>query len=110
MDIIFDTKYVEFANDLLATCPELDPQIKAAIRLDTEVRKAEFKKQVLPSCSPTRDATKCPGVVLPGVTMPQALWETISTRSKKAIQEHMTLLSFTFLMDEGRSLVQENDR
>lgn len=103
MDIIFDMKYVEFANELQATFQELETEIKAAIRLDTEARKSEFKKQVLPSCSPTRDATKCPGLVLPGVVIPQALWETISTRSKKAIQEHMTVLSFTFLMDEGKA-------
>ena len=101
MDIIFEAKYVEFAKDLLATCPELTTQIKAAIALESEERKSEFKKQVLSSCSPKRDAGKCPAFVLPGVAMPQALWETLSTRTKKAIQEYMTVLSFSFLIDIG---------
>jgi hypothetical protein len=103
MDIVFESKYVEFAKDLLASCPELTTQIKAAIALDSENRKSEFKKQVLTSCSPKRDASKCPAFVLPGVAMPQELWETLSTRTKKAIQEYMTVLSFSFLIDVGTS-------
>lgn len=103
MDMIFDTKYVEFAKDLLASCPELEVQIKAALALDTEVRKSEFKKQVLTSCSPRRNGEKCPDYVLPGVAMPQEVWSTLSDKSKKAIQEYMTILSFTFLIDAGTS-------
>ena len=101
MDIIFEAKYVEFANALLETCPELTTQIKAAVALKSDERKSEFKKQVLSSCSPKRDAGKCPSFVLPGVAMPQALWETLSARTKKAVQEYMTVLSFSFLIDIG---------
>ena len=103
MDMIFDAKYVEFAKDLLATCPELEVQIKAAIALDTEDRMKEFKKQVLTSCSPRRDGEKCPDYVLPGVAMSQEIWASLSEKSKKAIQEYMTILSFTFLIDAGTS-------
>lgn len=103
MDMIFDAKYVEFAKDLLATCPELESQIKAAIALDTEDRMKEFKKQVLTSCSPRRDGKKCPDYVLPGVAMPQEIWASLSEKSRKAIQEYMTIMSFTFLIDAGTS-------
>lgn len=103
MDMIFDAKYVEFAKDLLATCPELESQIKAALTLETEDRMKEFKKQVLTSCSPRRDGEKCPDYVLPGVAMPQEIWASLSEKSKKAIQEYMTILSFTFLIDAGTS-------
>jgi hypothetical protein len=103
MDMIFDSKYVEFAKDLLATCPELEVQIKAALSLETEDRMKEFKKQVLTSCSPRRDGEKCPDYVLPGVAMPQEIWSSLSDKSKKAIQEYMTILSFTFLIDAGTS-------
>jgi len=101
--MIFDTKYVEFAKDLLATCPELEVQIKAALALETDARKSEFKKQVLTSCSPRRNGEKCPDYVLPGVTMPQEVWSSLSDKSKTAIQEYMTILSFTFLIDAGTS-------
>jgi hypothetical protein len=103
MDMIFDAKYVEFAKDLLATCPELDVQIKSALALDTEDRMKEVKKQVLTSCSPRRDGEKCPDYVLPGVPMTQEIWASLSEKSKKAIQEYMTILSFTFLIDAGTS-------
>jgi hypothetical protein len=103
MDMIFDAKYVEFAKDLLATCPELGVQIKAALALETEDRMKEFKKQVLTSCSPKRNGEKCPDYVLPGVAMPQDIWASLSEKSKKAIQEYMTILSFTFLIDAGTS-------
>jgi len=103
MDMIFDAKYVEFARDLLATCPELEVQIKAALTFDSEERMKEFKKQVLTSCSPRRDGQKCPDYVLPGVPMPQEIWASLSDKSKKAIQEYMTILSFTFLIDAGTS-------
>ena len=101
--MIFDAKYVEFAKDLLATCPELEVQIKAAMALDTEDRMKEFKKQVLTSCSPKRNGENCPDYVLPGVAMPQNIWASLSEKSKKAIQEYMTILSFTFLIDAGTS-------
>ena len=103
MDMIFDAKYVEFAKDLLATCPELEAQIKAALALETEDRMKEFKKQVLTSCSPRRDGEKCPDYVLPGVPMTQEIWASLSEKSRKAIQEYMTILSFTFLIDAGTS-------
>lgn len=101
--MMFDAKYVEFAKDLLATCPELEVQIKAAVALETDVRKREFKTQVLTSCSPRRKGDKCPDYVLPGVAMPQELWASLSDKSKTAIQEYMTILSFTFLIDAGTS-------
>jgi hypothetical protein len=103
MDMVFDAKYVEFAKDLLATCPELEVQIKAALALENEDRMKEFKKQVLTSCSPKRNGEKCPDYVLPGVAMPQDIWSSLSEKSKKAIQEYMTILSFTFLIDAGTS-------
>ena len=100
---VFDTKYEEFAKDLEGACPELAAQIAAAVKLDTEERKTEFKRQVLKSCSPKRDSKTCPSFVLPGVAMPQELWEKLSSRTKKAIQEYLTVLSFTFLIDSGTS-------
>ena len=103
MDMIFDSKFVEFAKDLEGTCPELSAQIKAALALSSEERMGQFKAQVLVHCSPKRDGNACPAFVLPGVRMTDDLWSTLSAGSKKAIQEYMTLLSFTFLLDAGTS-------
>jgi hypothetical protein len=103
MDMIFDSKFVEFAKDLKASCPELEDKINAALALSSEERMSEFKKQVLVDCSPKRNAELCPSFVLPGVKMTEEIWSSLSTASKKAIQEYMTLLSFVFLIDSGSS-------
>ena len=96
---VFITKYDEFARDLLGACPELTVQINAAIALSPDQRREQFKAQVLSSCSPSRNAADAPSYVLPGVQMPQTLWADLSDSSKKAIQEYLTILSFTYLMD-----------
>jgi Sec7-like guanine-nucleotide exchange factor len=43
--------------------------------------------------------SSCPGKVLPGVTIPDVLWRDIGIGSQKAIQEHLSLLSFCCLYD-----------
>jgi hypothetical protein len=96
---VFNKKYDEFARDLQGACPELADKIAAAVALSPEERRIQFKKEVLSSCSPTRSSVAAPANVLPGVPMPEAIWEVLSERSKKAIQEYMTILSFSFLLD-----------
>jgi hypothetical protein len=96
---VFLTKYEEFARDLLGACPELTSQIQAALALSPEDRRTRFKDEVLSSCSPSRNAATAPSYVLPGVAMPESLWTELSENTKKAIQEYLTVMSFTFLMD-----------
>jgi len=96
---IFNEKYVEFAKDLEGACPELSDLIAAALALSVDDRQKQFKLQVLNSCSPKRDSEKSPDFVLPGVPMSQKLWETLSKKTKSAIQEYLTILSFCFLLD-----------
>ena len=96
-------KYDEFVRDLLGACPELAPQINAASALSPEQRRDGFRTQVLPFCSPTRHSDVVPTFVLPGVKLTEDIWETLSRKSKLAIQEYLTILSFTFLMDAGSS-------
>jgi len=100
---MFNSKYEEFAKDLEATCPELSAKIATAVALPVNVRKSEFKTQVLPSCAPSRDSAVAPAFVLPGVDMPTDVWASLSANSKKAIQEYLTLLSFSFLVESGTS-------
>lgn len=96
---IFNTKYEEFAKDLKDTCPELTTQIESAMSLGLEERKVQFRDQVLPFCSPQRNATKRPEYILPGVSMSEDIWQTLSDSSKNAIQEYLTLLSFCLMMN-----------
>jgi hypothetical protein len=105
MESVFSKKYAEFANDLLASFPELATNITAALALNQREQVLSFKAKVLPRCSPNRDTKKCPGLVLPGVELTESMWDSTTSKTKKAIQEYMTILSFSVLIEQGN----END-
>lgn len=97
---IFQVKYVEFANNLHDVFPESAAEIAAAIALTAEERVDGFKTYVLPIAGDfKRDSSVNPGIVLPNITLTDAQWSSISDNSKKSIQEYLTLLAFTFMMD-----------
>jgi hypothetical protein len=99
---IFDKKYDEFANELKDVFPECLSAIQAALNLSKEDRKSQFQSQVLPSCSPSRNPNSRPEFLLPGVSISDTLWSSLSDSSKHAIQEYLTLLSFCLMM-QGHS-------
>jgi hypothetical protein len=102
LDSIFNTKYDEFVANLRDVFPELGAALDTTASLTATERTAAFKAQVVPSAgNPGRDHAANPGVVLPGVRLTDEMWGSISEGSQKAIQEFLTLLSFTLLLDEG---------
>lgn len=103
-DSIFQKKYTEFCDDLLGTYPEKDEEIRAARALTEAERMERFRNEVLPIAGrPTRDPLVTPGPVLPGVTIEEEHWATFSNNSKKAIQEYITLLSFTCMFGDDKN-------
>lgn len=96
---VFQSKYNEFADDLLSSFPELAEQIAAAKAIVAAERLSRFQADVLPTAGPGRDSAANPGTVLPGVTITDALWTELSDRSRSAIQEYLTLLSVCCLFD-----------
>ena len=98
---VFNDKYTEFCRDLEGAVPEYTAQIRQAAALSAKERKEQFRAVVLPSCSPARNADEAPAYVLPGVPMHESIWKSLSTKSKKAIQEYLTILSFTLMMESG---------
>ena len=91
---IFDTKYFQFATELKGALPELSEVIGKALGIPSEDRQRIFTEFVLKTVSPTRDTKLCPGLVLPGVRITDELWSQLSAKSKSAIQEYLSLLSF----------------
>lgn len=92
---LFQKKYEEFCTDLEGACPELTKEIRAAKALTAEERYRRFLAEV--KASPQRSGSSCPGLVLPGVTLSDALWNELSEGSQKAIQEYLTLLTMCSL-------------
>lgn len=100
---VFQDKYTEFCAKLQGVFPEFAAQITAATELSADIRIAEFAEKVLPNCGPGRDNSKNPGTILPGLTISDEIWNSLSESSQKAIQEYLTLLSMCCLYDGAKS-------
>lgn len=108
IDSIFQKKYTEFCDDLLATYPEKDTEIRAARALTEGERMQRFRDDIFPLVgNPTRDPLVNPGPVLPGVVIEEAHWATFSANTKKAIQEYLTLLCFTCMFGDSKNLFND---
>jgi hypothetical protein len=98
---IFQKKYTEFCDDLAQTYSEKTREIEAARALSEQERMERFRAEVLPTAgNPSRDGSACPGLVLPGVLIDEAAWTSFSSNTQKAIQQYITLLSFTCMFGD----------
>jgi hypothetical protein len=85
---VFQKKYDEFVEDLLGALPEYKRQIllaqsiPAKLRLDRFQAEVKFKNTM---AGDSEEFRKNPTTILPGVTIVDALWETLSDNTKKAI-------------------------
>ena len=63
-----------------------------------------YKALVMPTAgNPKRSPTDCPGMVLPGVFINEAAWDSSTEGTKKAINQFLSVLTFSFIMKEGSS-------
>ena len=100
LDSIFNSKYDEFVGNLREVFPELTPALDAAIALPLADRISKFREEVMPVAgNPNRNSTVNPGKILPGVELANTQWSSISSNSQSSIQEFITLLSFSVLLD-----------
>jgi hypothetical protein len=102
LDTIFHDKYNEFAASLQEVFPELSESVKASLEATEEQREDLYKKLVMPTAgNPSRDSTKAPGMVLPGVYINDAMWASSSEGTKKAINQFVGIMSFSVMMRDG---------
>jgi len=103
---VFQTKYNEFVEDVLGALPEYTAQIQAASALDSDARLKRFQEEVKVSNTlggDSNDHAKNPSTILPGVTVADSVWACLSDTSKKAIWEHVRILSICCFMEAGFS-------
>jgi len=99
---VFQQKYNEFVEDLLGALPEYTPQIQFAKSLDDATRLSRFRDEVKvvdTFCS--EDFIKNPGRILPDVDIEDDVWSALSENTKKAIWEHVRILSICCFMEAG---------
>ena len=102
---VFFEKYNEFANNLLNVFPELEDSIRKSINLSNTDKLNLFKSEILTSTgNPNRNITECPTHILPHITITPELWDSISDKSKKAVQDYISLLSFCCVIESGDSM------
>jgi hypothetical protein len=99
---VFQQKYSEFCEKLSQVLPELSSQITAAAEISAESRLEKFSEEIVPHCAPSRDGSKNPGTVLPGVVITDALWESLSSATQKAIQEYLTIMTMCCIYSKSR--------
>jgi hypothetical protein len=93
----FQTKYDEFAKELLATFPEQAVAIHAANALPLSARLTQFQAHVRTADTSSNDVN--PGTVLPGVVLTDSVWATLSTPNRGVIWDYIRLLSMTCFLE-----------
>jgi len=92
---VFQTKYEEFAKELLATFPELADPLRATLALTPAERLQQFQSSVKVTADPI---VNC-GTVLPGVILTDALWASLSPSNQKVIWEYVRLLTMCCFLE-----------
>ena len=101
---VFQKKYDEFVEDLLGALPEYKAKILLAQSIPAKERLNRFQAEVKFKNTMGGEAEefrKNPATILPGVTIVDALWETLSDNTQKAIWEHVRVLSVCCFMEAG---------
>lgn len=96
---VFQTKYEEYAKELLEVFPEFAAQVQAGLALSPSDRLARFQAEI--KAVGSTDATANPGGIFPGVTVGDDLWKTLSESTQKAIWEYLRLLSMCCFLEAG---------
>jgi hypothetical protein len=96
---VFQAKYVEFANDLTGTMPELAVVIQKALAIPEAERMARFQAEIRTVGS--LDTEQNPGTVLPGVVIENNIWKSLSPNNRVQIWEYLKLLSMCCFLEGG---------
>lgn len=94
---LFQTKYVEFIEDLEGAFPERAADFQAARDLEPAVRVERFRNEVQPSIPLT--PTEPPSCLLPGVALDPAVWSALAAATQQAIHDHLRILSMCAMME-----------
>jgi hypothetical protein len=102
---VFQSKYNEFVEDVMGAIPECYIEICAALKLDPAVRIQRFQEEVklvnTMRGANTDNYSANPGTILPGVTISDTVWSALSETTKKAVWEHIRILSICCFMESG---------
>jgi hypothetical protein len=101
---LFQSKYDEFVEDLLGAIPECEAAIQAAFELDATTRLQRFQQEINVQQTlrgASDDFSKNPHKILPGVDLSDVVWAAQTENTKRAIWEHVRIVSMCCFMETG---------
>jgi len=99
---VFQAKYKEFVEELRGALPEYTEQIQLANGLGDKEKLARFQQEVkVSNTMNSEEHASNPGTILPYVTLSDEVWGALSDGTKKAIWEHVRILSICCFMEAG---------
>lgn len=102
LDATFHKKYLEFAAELRGTFPELTKYLAEAEALSAEKAIQLYAQKVVPNHTTLSPRLHCPGIVLPGVTIPDDSWDSVGESTKKAVYDYLSILDLTAIYSSGK--------
>ena len=101
LHVTFHRKYLEFAKELRETFPEVAKYVAEAEALVPEEAMKQYSQKVVPNHTALSEKLHCPGIVLPGVTIPDDAWESVSSTTKKAVYDYLSILDLASIYSSG---------
>ena len=98
MEDTFYSKYNEFCVDLEGACPELKNDIQKASNLSNEDKLSGYV-----NVFKARQLKNGLHPVLPGVVIPNQLWESLSKNSQEAIEKYNSILDICVIYQTGNT-------
>ena len=103
LDVTFQKKYSEFIADLEGAFPELKTDLAAAAALTPAQAIKLYAQKVVPNHAMMSEKLNCPGIVLPGVTISDDLWDAVGEITKKAVYDYLSILDLSAIYSSGMS-------
>jgi hypothetical protein len=89
----FEKKYQEFVSDMRETFPELAAEVSLAGAMPVAAAMKAYAETVAVHHTAAPDHGKCPGTVLPGVTITPELWAAVGVTTKRAVYDYISILN-----------------
>ena len=106
----FQKKYLEFIADLRTTFPEIELELSVAAGIQIPISIQRYYKEVAGKHAELTPELKCPGIILPGLSIEPSMWGTVSEKSKRAIYDYLGILDLCCTYENGADSIENEGK
>ena len=106
----FQKKYDEFIADLRGSFPEIELELAGAAAIKPPLSLQRYYKEVAGKHTEMTPELRCPGIILPGVSLEPSMWGTVSEKTKRAIYEYLSILDLCSIYDVGADNIENEGK